>query len=287
MADQIDYEALAKKYGGQKQTATPNYEALAKQYGGQKQTVAQPIGQPKAGEYKQMTPEEFQKYRAGFTPEQWKADLNKRITGEAENLTAAGQLALGGGGIAKVPTGARILAQEMAGAGKEPVKMALAERAKALADSVKREGLVKGIEQQAGQLLENMQQTYQNVKASIDHRWDVLRNSAVGKSGIVLKEQVIDTDRVIAAIGAGEGILAGSPESLKQLVDGIKATGSVDKKMRYLRKIPKDPMTNSTEWGMRSLQDDPDSDSWGGQNVFDVFTKSEGTALDGTKYKDW
>ena len=77
------------------------------------------------------------------------------------------------------------------------------------------------------------------------------------------------------------------PESLQQLVDGIKATGSVDKKMKYLRRIPKDPMTNSYEWGLRSDRDDPTSQSWGGQNVFDVFTKSSGAALDGTKYADW
>jgi general secretion pathway protein G len=59
------------------------------------------------------------------------------------------------------------------------------------------------------------------------------------------------------------------------------------KKLRFLRRVPIDPMTGTTEWGMRSMQDDPDSDSWSGDNVFDVFTKSDGTALDGTKYKDW
>jgi general secretion pathway protein G len=77
------------------------------------------------------------------------------------------------------------------------------------------------------------------------------------------------------------------PESLKQLVDGIKATGSVDKKMKYLRRIPKDPMTNSYEWGLRSDRDDPDSQSWGGQNVFDVYTKSMDKARDGTNYSEW
>jgi len=82
----------------------------------------------------------------------------------------------------------------------------------------------------------------------------------------------------------------GYPESLQVLVDGVSVTGApgaADKKLKFLRKIPTDPMTNSTEWGMRSYQDDPKSDSWGGQNVFDVYTKSDGTALDGTKYKDW
>ena len=77
------------------------------------------------------------------------------------------------------------------------------------------------------------------------------------------------------------------PESLQQLVDGIKATGSVDKKMKYLRRIPKDPMTNSFEWGLRSDRDDPTSLSWGGQNVFDVYTKSMDKARDGSSYAEW
>ncbi|HEY1657038.1 MAG TPA: type II secretion system protein [Candidatus Sulfotelmatobacter sp.] len=76
----------------------------------------------------------------------------------------------------------------------------------------------------------------------------------------------------------------GYPPDLETLVKGVDVQG---KKVRYLRSIPIDPMTNSTEWGMRSMQDDPDSDSWGGQSVFDVFTKSQDEALDGTKYKDW
>lgn len=74
------------------------------------------------------------------------------------------------------------------------------------------------------------------------------------------------------------------PPDLDTLVKGVDVGG---KKLKFLRKIPIDPMTNSTEWGMHSMQDDPDSDSWGEQNVFDVFTKSQDTALDGTKYKDW
>ena|SRR5437879_1478785 len=76
----------------------------------------------------------------------------------------------------------------------------------------------------------------------------------------------------------------GYPESLEILVKGVDVQG---KKVRFLRKIPIDPMTGSTEWGMRSMEDEPDSDSWGGQNVFDVYTKSQGEGLDGTKYKDW
>jgi general secretion pathway protein G len=74
------------------------------------------------------------------------------------------------------------------------------------------------------------------------------------------------------------------PPDLETLVKGVDVQG---KKIRFLRKIPVDPMTNSREWGMRSMQDDPDSDSWGGQSVFDVYTKAQGTGLDGSKYKDW
>jgi general secretion pathway protein G len=74
------------------------------------------------------------------------------------------------------------------------------------------------------------------------------------------------------------------PPDMDTLVKGVDVQG---KKLKFLRRIPVDPMTNSTEWGMRSMQDDPNSDSWGGQNVFDVFTKSDGIALDGTKYKEW
>jgi len=76
----------------------------------------------------------------------------------------------------------------------------------------------------------------------------------------------------------------GYPPDLEELVKGVDVGG---KKIRFLRRIPMDPMTHSQEWGLRSMQDDPDSDSWGGQSVFDVYTKSKGTALDGTKYEDW
>lgn len=74
------------------------------------------------------------------------------------------------------------------------------------------------------------------------------------------------------------------PPDLQTLVDGVDVQG---KKVRFLRHIPIDPMTGNDDWGLRSMQDDPTSDSWGGQNVFDVFSKSDGTALDGTKYSDW
>jgi general secretion pathway protein G len=84
----------------------------------------------------------------------------------------------------------------------------------------------------------------------------------------------------------------GYPPNLEILVEGIEAKLEVDgqevtKIIKFMRRIPKDPMTNSYDWGLRSYQDDSDSDIWGGENIYDVFTKSPGTALDGTKYKEW
>ena len=80
----------------------------------------------------------------------------------------------------------------------------------------------------------------------------------------------------------------GYPPDLDTLVDGIPAANdATGRKLKFLRRIPIDPMTKGTDWGLRSYQDDPDATSWGGQNVFDVHTTFDGTALDGTKYKDW
>jgi general secretion pathway protein G len=76
----------------------------------------------------------------------------------------------------------------------------------------------------------------------------------------------------------------GYPPDLDTMVKGVDAQG---KKLKFLRRIPVDPMTGKAEWLLRSMQDDANSDSWGGQNVFDVASKSKGTALDGTKYSDW
>lgn len=76
----------------------------------------------------------------------------------------------------------------------------------------------------------------------------------------------------------------GYPPDLETLVNGVEVQG---KKVRFLRRVPVDPMTGNNEWGLRSNQDDPDSDSFGGQNVFDIHSKSQGTALDGSKYSTW
>ncbi len=80
----------------------------------------------------------------------------------------------------------------------------------------------------------------------------------------------------------------GYPESLQALVDGVKGSGqAADTKIKFLRRIPIDPMTNTRDWGLRSMQDDPMSTGWGGQNVFAVYTKSMDKAADGTPYSEW
>ena len=79
----------------------------------------------------------------------------------------------------------------------------------------------------------------------------------------------------------------GYPKTLEVLVEGVKAQGSADKTYKFLRRVPKDPFTNSTDWGKRSMQDDPKSTGWGGQNVFDVYTKTTEKAPDGSSYSEW
>jgi general secretion pathway protein G len=79
----------------------------------------------------------------------------------------------------------------------------------------------------------------------------------------------------------------GYPPDLDTLVKGVQLGAANDRRVRFLRRVPIDPMTGRADWGLRAIQDDPDSMSWGGKNVFDVYSKSQGTALDGTKYSDW
>jgi general secretion pathway protein G len=79
----------------------------------------------------------------------------------------------------------------------------------------------------------------------------------------------------------------GCPEELETLVEGVTRVGALDRKLKFLRRIPRDPMTSSVEWGLRCYQDDSDSTSWCGDNVYDVYTKSTAKALDGTNYNTW
>jgi len=98
-------------------------------------------------------------------------------------------------------------------------------------------------------------------------------------------------DAADAGLIGGFDIRAGSegyPANLELLVEGVSVVNDQSgRKLKFLRRVPIDPMTKSTDWGLRSYQDRPDATTWGGQNVYDVYTKSEGTALDGTKYRDW
>jgi general secretion pathway protein G len=112
----------------------------------------------------------------------------------------------------------------------------------------------------------------------IELRYDLrLMRDAIDKY-----KQYSDSGLIPPQIGA-----EGYPAELKTLVEGVTLVGQLDKKQRFLRRIPIDPMTRKAEWGMRSYQDDPGSLSWGGQNVYDVFSLSDGRAIDGTHYKDW
>jgi len=93
-----------------------------------------------------------------------------------------------------------------------------------------------------------------------------------------------DADKGLIQVQAGT---EGYPPSLDTLYQGVQLTSAQDRRVRYLRAIPTDPFTGNKDWGLRSVQDDPDSTAWGGQDVFDVYSQAPGTALDGTKYSEW
>jgi len=95
-------------------------------------------------------------------------------------------------------------------------------------------------------------------------------------------KEAADRNQIRVAIGS-----EGYPPDLEALATPIQLGSSGDSKIRFLRKIPLDPLTGRAEWGLRAVSDDPDSTSWGGKNVFDVYSKSTATALNGTKYSDW
>jgi general secretion pathway protein G len=117
---------------------------------------------------------------------------------------------------------------------------------------------------------------------------DLRRNLRIIREALDAYKKLADEKKIEV-----EGESEGYPPDLETLVKGVELKGeqqedkSEKKIVKFLRRIPIDPMTNSYEWGLRSYQDDPDSDSWGGQNVYDIYTKSQATALDGSKYKDW
>src|SRR6266436_7758819 len=95
-------------------------------------------------------------------------------------------------------------------------------------------------------------------------------------------KDLADSNKIRVEVGS-----EGYPPDLETLVKGVQLGAGNDRKIRFLRRVPTDPMTGQKEWGLRAVQDDPDSTSWGGKNIFDVYSKSQGTASDGTKYSDW
>ena len=114
-----------------------------------------------------------------------------------------------------------------------------------------------------------LRQALREIRTAIDKYKDAVDQGLIGATEIKLGTE-------------------GYPPELDTLVEGVSvANDASGRKLKFLRRVPMDPMTHSQEWGQRSYQDRPDSVSWGGQNVFDVYTKSTGVALDGTKYKDW
>jgi general secretion pathway protein G len=112
--------------------------------------------------------------------------------------------------------------------------------------------------------------------------YELRRDLREMRNAINLYKDAADMNQVQVKVGS-----EGYPPDLETLVKGVSFSGDLTKKRRFLRKIPIDPMTGRAEWGMRGVQDDPDSTSWNGENVFDVYSKSQATALDGTKYSDW
>ena len=95
-------------------------------------------------------------------------------------------------------------------------------------------------------------------------------------------KDLADSNKIRVEVGT-----EGYPPDLDTLVKGVKVGAGDDKKIRFLRRIPVDPMTGQADWGLRAVSDDPDSRSWAGKNVFDVYSKSQATASDGTRYADW
>ena len=102
------------------------------------------------------------------------------------------------------------------------------------------------------------------------------------KDAIDRYKDLADSNKIRVEVGT-----EGYPPDLETLVKGVKLGAGDDKKIRFLRRIPVDPMTGQADWGLRCVSDDPDSTSWCGKNVFDVYSKSQATASDGTRYADW
>lgn len=113
-----------------------------------------------------------------------------------------------------------------------------------------------------------LRRALRDVRTAIDRYHDAVQAGQIGGSDVPVGSE-------------------GFPPKLEVLVDGVNQVGTLGRKLKFLRRIPRDPMTNSSEWGLRCYQDAPDDDSWCGSNVWDVYTKSAGVGLDGTPYREW
>jgi general secretion pathway protein G len=117
---------------------------------------------------------------------------------------------------------------------------------------------------------------------------ELARNLRLMREAIDAYKQLADQKKIVNDKGSD-----GYPPDLQTLVEGVEVSGATEEAPgqkrihKFLRRIPKDPMTNSLDWGLRSSQDAPEADSWGGENVYDVYTKSRAKALDGSIYREW
>lgn len=122
-----------------------------------------------------------------------------------------------------------------------------------------------------------LRQNLRQLRTAIDRYRQIADTGLINRFDITPSEQCMG-----GTIGTGC-----YPPDLEVLVEGVQLRGATDRKIKLLRRIPVDPMTGEAEWGLRSFQDDPETRGWGGQNVFDVYSLSSDTALDGTGYRDW
>jgi general secretion pathway protein G len=112
---------------------------------------------------------------------------------------------------------------------------------------------------------------------------ELKNNLRVIRNALDKYKEMVDEKKIVVSSAS-----SGYPESLEMLVEGVEIKSGVkSKRMKFLRRIPKDPMTEEGEWGLRSYSDEPDSETWGGQDVYDIYSKSENQAIDGTYYKNW
>jgi general secretion pathway protein G len=113
-----------------------------------------------------------------------------------------------------------------------------------------------------------LRRALRTLRSALDGYHDAVRQGRIGGTDVKLGSE-------------------GYPEDLEVLVKGVSQVGKIDVKLKFLRRVPLDPMTGKAEWGKRCYQDDPDDTSWCGENVWDVYTLSSGVGLDGSKYKEW